>query len=255
MRPLLVQPTIALLAILPAMAQVPDVPPHSVLRPTVESVEGRLQAGTAFIIRLSDRGTPYLITAHHIFGPGTPYLITAHHIFGPLGGFSREYRPSELPGLIQRVLAESVDDPTASARAAGPLVLDAHPVRGQEASSDVAAIPIEDVNKAGILRLARACPAAGETVWLLAEVWGGAPRTQRLHSATVLSAGRDALLFTYDNTRLDLRATSGAPIIDSRGEVVGINVNVELRPDALVGIAVPVESIRQVLSRAGLELE
>jgi hypothetical protein len=241
MRPLLVQPTIALLAILPAMAQVPDVPLHSVLRPTVESVEGRLQAGTAFIIRLSDSGTPY--------------LITAHHIFGPLGGFSREYRPSELPGLIQRVLAESVDDPTASARAAGPLVLDAHPVRGQEASSDVAAIPIEDVNKAGILRLARACPAAGETVWLLAEVWGGAPRTQRLHSATVLSAGRDALLFTYDNTRLDLRATSGAPIIDSRGEVVGINVNVELRPDALVGIAVPVESIRQVLSRAGLELE
>jgi hypothetical protein len=215
MRPLLVQSTIVLLTILPAMAQAPDVPPHSVLRPTVESVEGRFQAGTAF---------------------GTPYLITAHHIFGPLGGFSREYRPSELPGLIQRVLAESVDDPTASARAAGPLVLDAHPVRGQEASSDVAAIPIEDVNKAGILRLARACPAAGETVWLLAEVWGGAPRTQRLHSATVLSAGRDALLFTYDNTRLDLRATSGAPIIDSRGEVVGINVNVELRPDALVGI-------------------
>jgi len=45
----------------------------------------------------------------------------------------------------------------------------------------------------------------------------------RLHKAKVKSASNKMLVFEYEEKDIELTATSGAPILNSKGEVVGLN--------------------------------
>jgi hypothetical protein len=118
---------------------------------------------------------------------------------------------------------------------------------------DVAAFPL-DTAKAPIhpvrLKLAAAAPKVGDSVWLLAQVPEGAPPSQLLHHAVVRSSTDQALQYAFDNVGLNLQGTSGAPVVNAAGEVVGTNLGGGTLPGKLIGVGNSLASLRALLNAA-----
>lgn len=79
-----------------------------------------------------------------------------------------------------------------------------------------------------------------------------APRALRLAANRVFVSESSLLAYEFDDLTLQIRATSGAPVVNARGEVVGLNVAGGLVEGRMVGHAHPVESVSAHLQR-GLE--
>ena len=72
----------------------------------------------------------------------------------------------------------------------------------------------------------------------------------KLHKAKVISASDKSLIFEYEQSDIVLNATSGAPIINSSGEVVGLNIGGGERLGVMNGIANPCTSIKKMIKKA-----
>ena len=100
------------------------------------------------------------------------------------------------------------------------------------------------------LKLAVAAPVNGDTIWLAARV---GESEARLHQATVVQIDGDWMFFEYA-AELDLAATSGAPVLNAAGEVVGLNLGGGKMPDGkFVGSANPVTALRAHLGSVTVE--
>jgi hypothetical protein len=66
----------------------------------------------------------------------------------------------------------------------------------------------------------------GDTVWLVAQLVSGAPKEKLLFKAKVVRVQDLALNYLVDDPEgtFELRATSGAPVVNERGEVVAVNL-------------------------------
>ena len=73
------------------------------------------------------------------------------------------------------------------------------------------------------MTLADKQPATGSKVWLVAQIKGGDPE-MLLHRATVVGYEQGAMIYAFDDKRIELQATSGAPVVDAAGQLVGINL-------------------------------
>lgn len=210
----------------------PQVPDRCILRPEFATKQGRFNAGTAFPIEVE--GQPRLV------------VLTAVHLFGPDGGLPKSIPAAELPDYINSVaLYDAFTD--AQITRAGPMISipDAVPFNRGE-GKDLAAFWASKDGKLNALRLAESRPKVGDTVWLAASVLGGAPPDQRLHRAVVRLSEASRLEYEYDNSQLNLRATSGAPILNAEGNVVGINVGGRKQ----FGTATALEAIKALLAKA-----
>jgi hypothetical protein len=85
---------------------------------------------------------------------------------------------------------------------------------------------------------------------------GGLPEEVRwqdmLHRATVIGHEQGAMLYAFDDPRIELQATSGAPVVDAGGKLVGINLGgttAEGSPD-VVGVGGGLEVVRKALATA-----
>ncbi|MBX3157766.1 MAG: trypsin-like peptidase domain-containing protein [Deltaproteobacteria bacterium] len=190
----------------PAPAPAPKAHPHAVLRPEFTVDGDPLAAGTAFLIK---EGAATL-------------LVTAHHLFGPAGGLDHELTWDELPRRVTAVRATSLDDPGVTIRGGSPLaVTGAVGLSEQHLGGDVAVFPIPDAGPARTLELADGPPRVGSSVTLLARVIG---KTGTRHGAKVVEVGEEHIAYELDEPG-ELRATSGAPVVDADERVVAINVS------------------------------
>ncbi|WP_144394371.1 S1 family peptidase [Pleionea sediminis] len=65
-----------------------------------------------------------------------------------------------------------------------------------------------------------------------------------MHSATVGKVTNEQIVYIFDNADVNLRATSGAPVINQQYELIGINLaGGELGNGKIIGFANPVQSI------------
>jgi hypothetical protein len=89
---------------------------------------------------------------------------------------------------------------------------------------DIAAFPLigQGTGLPG-LTLAEKEPATGSKVWLVAQLKGGNPELL-LHRATIVGQEQGALIYAFDDRRIELQATSGAPVVDAAGKLGGINL-------------------------------
>ena len=90
---------------------------------------------------------------------------------------------------------------------------------------DVAVFPVSNDNTPkAYLSLARNAPAIGTKVWLVAPQPYGDDEARPMQSATIVAYQNGLVLFAYDDPKVAWQETSGAPIGDATGQVVGLNL-------------------------------
>src|SRR5687767_12783232 len=131
---------------------------HAILRPTFVVEGAQVRAGTAFVLALADQ---------------PPLLVTAFHLFGTAGGHRRDLRWDEIPRLVTKAEATSVEDDSITVIAGAPLAIEgAEGMTDARIGGDVAALPVTNGSRAGALTIASEPPVVGARVTLLAEVLG-----------------------------------------------------------------------------------
>ncbi|TNE91968.1 MAG: hypothetical protein EP330_03160 [Deltaproteobacteria bacterium] len=131
-------------------------------------------------------------------------------------------------------------------------------VIGATASKDLVVFPVDKPkekttslttgNRATVKpgALAAEPPAKGESIWLVAPLAEG---TGHLHLGTVAELNGDFLFYDIADKDLNLAGTSGAPLVNAKGEVVGVQVGViRFEDGGLAGSAVPLSAIKARIS-------
>ncbi len=186
----------------------------AIFKPVFTTPQGPLNAGTAFVARLDHCDEPVLLTAIHLFGPGggLPQPMTADDVRhgvsqAELTGFGRNAK--HMLFEVASLTPENAAPCCTSDRMVGV--------------GDVAAFTAPDRLKPIALPLAPDIAVAGDRVTLLAPLAGGTDAGLR-HDAVVIGMHDGFLLYKFDDPNIPLRTTSGAPVIDSAGRVVAINL-------------------------------
>ena len=177
---------------------------------------------------------PELTVDHKPYEAGTAFvvdgprrlLVTAQHLFGEMGGLDEEIRWQDMPTRATAVRCHPFKGKGEWTTGPALAIPDAHPVAATSTAEykDIAAFPLTgQVDGLPALTLAEHEPASGSKVWLIAQIKGGDPAVL-LHRATVVGHEQGALVYAFDDKRIELQATSGAPVVDAAGKLVGINL-------------------------------
>ncbi len=198
-----------------AMAEPPKVVVDTICRPTFELTDRSLSAGTAFLMETGVEKQPIV-------------LVTAHHLLGPMGGLSTEVAWNDVPKSVKRASCKTIVTPAQSWTGAPLAIPGAASFNNQtkDGLRDIALLTVQEKPTAKALKLAPALPKLGDTVWLVAQLASGAPKDKLLFKAKVVRVQDLALNYLVDDPdrTFDLRATSGAPVVNERGEVVAVNL-------------------------------
>lgn len=195
----------------------------SVCRPTFKVDAESYSAGTAFLVSSTQ-----------------PLLLTAHHLFGPDGGLSKPVTWRDMPAHAQIVGCKPIGAGRPVSGETAIAIPGAHPMDPADQSgaiNDVAVFRTSPESGATpSLALAVSPPKEGDQVFLIAEAQGS---NSPVHSARVLGLQNGAMLFAYDDAKLELQATSGAPIVNMDGKVVGLNLGggYDAEAKTVIGVA------------------
>jgi hypothetical protein len=198
-----------------AMAEPPKAVVDSICRPTFELNDQSLSAGTAFLMETGVEKQPVV-------------LVTAHHLLGPMGGLPTEIAWNDVPRSVKRASCKSIVTPAQSWTGAPLAIPGAASFNNQtqDGLRDIALLAVQAKPTARPLKLAPTQPRLGDTVWLVAQLASGAPKEKLLFKAKVARVQDLALNYLVDDPEgtFDMRATSGAPVVNERGEVVAVNL-------------------------------
>lgn len=235
-----------LVAAAPALAeppQAPEVPACSALRPTFRVGSRSYPAGSAFSVRIGEQ----------------TLLVTAHHLLGPGGGLPSQLSGGDVATQIELVtVADAFGGTLCGSSSEALVVADAQPM-GNGTHQDLALfVPktatgvdrIQAVERAKLAprQLADAAPAVGTPVFVATGFSGREAHTFR---AEVVEVSETSLYYKFDDAALELRATSGAALLNAEGEVVGMHLGGgKMEDGALIGAGNPVPAIRQRIDAA-----
>jgi hypothetical protein len=169
-------------------------------KPTFLLDNRSFSAGSAFLTRVTAGGHEDLV------------LVTCFHVLG------------DKPADIRAAIGLSMTQPQVVVVGSRYLpIKGAHMISGWNAAGEVAAFTVQNAPaKALFLRLAADAPKVGDHVRLFARTVGAT--VPRLYEAQVAAVTNDCLEYVLDDAGLELGGTSGAPIVNTKGEVIGINV-------------------------------
>ena len=125
------------------------------------------------------------------------------------------------------------------------------PSNDKRLNGDVAAFLIEPGKGATSLPLSEAMPKQGERLFMLSTVYGS---ENKRHQAFVVQSSDDYIAYVFEDKSISLTATSGAPLINDRGEVVAINISGGEADGYQIGFGNPSKVIMKYLGDA-IEVE
>ncbi len=229
------QPTKSVAAKVPAK---PSMPVGALFRPEFETIHGTVSAGTAFVIQLP--------------GDSRPILLSALHLLGPDGGLSERIKPTDVGEAVSKIRLTGMfeDKRTFEFDAEAIVIPDAASIGVVTKYGDVIAFKVPKDIDVTPLKCAAVEPERGESVWLYAEVLGGASKSQKLHRARVINVFDGDLLAGLVNEKTDLRATSGSVLVNSKGEAVAIHLGGGIGEDFYYCAGNPISRFRELLEQA-----
>lgn len=183
------------------------VPPSDVVfKPTFLTGYDALTAGTGFVARLKE---------NRVF-------LTAHHLFGPAAGLEHDLSPSEAKAFVAALAGSSMNHPEVLLTSSAMLLIPTAKAFDQnDATHDIAAFHLPQY-QGPALSVSITPTKKGDKVYLLARPRG--EEKLRLISAVVSRAGNDSIEYFYDVPGVNFAGTSGAPVLNESGDVVGINL-------------------------------
>jgi len=225
-----------------AMIQVPmaltvTTAANAVCRPTFKVDAKSYEAGTAFLL-----------------ASARPLLLTAHHLFGPDGGLAKSLTWQDMPAHAHVVSCKPIGTGRPISGEVAVAIPGAHSMDPAEQSGTINDVAVfrasPDSSVVPSLTLAVSSPKEGDRVFLIAEVEGS---DSPLHPAHVLGLQNGALLFAYDDPKLELQATSGAPIVNTDGKVVGLNLGggYDAEAKTVIGVADDLAVLTRAVTAAG----
>ena len=214
------------------MGDEPPLPANAIFKPSFLFLDDSFCAGTAFILT----------------GPGgKKLLLTPDHLFGPDGGLNAQMSPADIASQVCGVVGLSMEDQSSICTAgkyAG--IADAAPLESGAEDKDLAVFYINQTPGAAF-SLSDTDPKVGDRVWMYARLRG--TTKVMLYPATVSVADGAKLHYIFDGHPDPLNGTSGAPVLDAKGKVVGMNLGGGQMTDKRVfGIANPVWALRKEIA-------
>jgi hypothetical protein len=207
-----------------------DEPERACVRPVFSTSDGEVAAGTAFVVTMR----------------GKQYLFTAHHLFGVAGGLDRDYAWSEMRERVSGVKGESTFEDISVSGGAPFEIAGARALDKSFSGADVAIFPVAQGSRVHALSLSSSLPSTGQKVWMIGEVMGA---RELRHAAIVEEASDGGVLYRFE-TRVELRATSGAPVVDEHGRVVAMNLGGGEHEGIVYGIGNPATAMARMAETA-----
>ena len=216
----------------------PQIPDSFVFKPVFHTSRGDVPAGTAFVVSIP--GEERLV------------LLSAIHLLGPAGGLDADIPAARVEAEVKELtLSPPFRRGEISLPARAITIPGASPRRSAPGPGDIVAFWLPPNDAFEPLTLATEMPPPGTRVWLVASLLGGAPASQRLHAARVTADEQtESLYYEFDESGLEMRATSGAPVVDSEGRVVAINLGGGEHEGRQFGVGNPVGRFRPALEQA-----
>ena len=187
-------------------AGVPSFPHGFVGSPEFHTRSGVQEAGTAFFAREQEGGQIYILTAHHLLGPD--------------GGFPKPLPHDQVPSFVSGIRLHALFGQPTWHLGSGCVVPGGDD--RQNPLGDLAVFRTVGPASEDVPILAKALPKPGENVWVIAHVRGGVPEGTFIHLAKVVEADGSGLFCEFENSRIITNGASGAPVINEKGEVVGV---------------------------------
>lgn len=226
----------------------PKVPHPFVLRPIFCSGVDATMAGYAFVVNFKGDHPSVLLTALHVMDE----MIKKKDI--DCTDENENYTGKELPAVITEVNIYDVfanNWMMAPLGSAGPMLAlpDARTDDEEPYSDrDIAAFWVKDPEGMQPASLAQQAPLVGDPIWLVARPNEGAGKN--LLKAVVVEITDRSMVFKYELPGEKPKYTSGAPMVNKNGEVVGIIVGGGEFKGQSLGHANHVGNIRKHLSEA-----
>ncbi|OBP13468.1 hypothetical protein A5320_18115 [Rheinheimera sp. SA_1] len=222
--------------------QKPQLPRISLIRPEFSSPHGGCIAGYGFVVRLNNLSI--MLTALHVLDP----IIKTNNVDCSIKNIN--HTGDELPALMLKVNLYDVLE----TRWVLHLVATCHSmlslrharidVPEPDASADIAAFEVNDKPVLNPLNLAKNLPQKGDAVWLHVKK----EDCGNLISAVVVECTEQTLIFRFAEINgTEPKYTSGAPLVDRSGKVVGINIGAGRYAGQRFGHANHVANIRRHL--------
>jgi hypothetical protein len=218
-----------------AAQKAPTLATDIILQPEFQTKKMTFAAGTAFLVKVD--------------GYKRTVVLSAIHLLGPDGGYPEQVSARDVAQVIEKVtFTDKFTGEKPLSVSQGVITIpDAAPFDKGSKAGDILAFWGPENTFRKPLSLAAKGPAKGDPVWLAARVREGAPQTQQLHRATVLAEQKGQLYYEFDNAKLNIDGTSGAPVLNAAGEVVAINVGGGMDKGKLLGVGNPVGVFREHL--------
>lgn len=210
----------------------PSVSVNSVGSPRfAKSKDVELFAGTAFLLQ------------HKL----SPVMVGAYHTLRTANGLEAKGIEASLRSKVETLAVPKLQPLKVPKQGNASYRV---PANSSDARGDVAAFFVKDLHKdAEPLKLAVTDAKIGEPVWV-AEMRGSAkaPTGMELVPGHVVYHSNRVLVIKMEK-QTQVKGTSGAPVVNAAGEVVGVNVGYTQGPEGYMRLAVPGLTLREMMRR------